>query len=166
MAHFQPPTPIFTLRLSSTGGTLACTVPAPKVYLLHLTSPPDNRLTTTVCQALLLALDIIEHKYPPGVLVTMSGIPKFYSNGLDLDHAMATEGFWEKTLWPLFRRFLTFVHTPSSFPPTRVAGSVHYGSHCGYPRNISKVSYPSANGIITADRSSPSLGHLDIPCPP
>ncbi len=99
--------PLFTLRLPTTGGTLTCTTPSPKIYLLTLTSPPDNRLTTTICQALLLALDILEHAIPPGVVITTSGITKFYSNGLDLEHALTTEGFWEKSLYPLFRRFLT-----------------------------------------------------------
>ena len=101
---------LFTLQLPLTGGSIACTEPVPCIYLLTLTSPPDNRLTTSVCQSLLLALDILEHVQPPGVIVTTSGIQRFYSNGLDLAHAVSTEGFWEKSLFPLFRRFLTYVN--------------------------------------------------------
>ncbi|KAH7153308.1 ClpP/crotonase-like domain-containing protein [Dactylonectria macrodidyma] len=89
------------------GGSLTCTEPAPKVYLLTLTSPPDNRLTTPVLRALLEALDIIEFGYPHGVVATTSGIPKFYSNGLDLEHAVATDGFWA-LLYSVWRRFLTY----------------------------------------------------------
>ena len=102
--------PLFTLHIATTGGRLVCTEPSPRLYLLTLTSPPDNRLTTEVCQTLLLALDVVEQKYPPGVLVTTSGIQKFYSNGLDLEHATSTPGFWESCLWPVFRRFISFVH--------------------------------------------------------
>jgi enoyl-CoA hydratase/carnithine racemase len=87
--------------------TIICTSPCPLVYLLTFTSPPDNRLTTPFCQALILALDILEHSYPPGVVVTTSGIQKFYSNGLELEHAFSTPGFFPDSLFKLFRRFLT-----------------------------------------------------------
>ncbi|KAH6977282.1 ClpP/crotonase-like domain-containing protein [Ilyonectria sp. MPI-CAGE-AT-0026] len=89
------------------GGTLACTEPAPAVYLLTLNSPPDNRLTAPVLRAFLEALDIIEFGYPHGVVATTSGIPKFYSNGLDLEHAVATEGYWP-LLYSVWRRFLSY----------------------------------------------------------
>ncbi|KAI9836180.1 MAG: hypothetical protein M1838_005117 [Thelocarpon superellum] len=102
------PSPLFTLPLPMTDGSLTCTEPVPKVYLLTLISPPDNRTTKAVCEALVLALDIIENRYVPGVVVTTSGIPKFYSNGMDLQHAAATPRFWEECAWPMFRRFLTY----------------------------------------------------------
>lgn len=79
------------------------------MYLLTFTSPPDNRLTTPFLEAFMLALDIIEERFEKGVVVTTSGIPKFYSNGLDLQHAVETPGFWDNTLFPLFRRLLTYV---------------------------------------------------------
>lgn len=79
------------------------------VYVLTFTSPKDNRLTPAFIDALLLSLDIIEHRYPKGVVVTTSGIAKFYSNGLDLEVVTKTEGFLENWLWRLFRRFLTYV---------------------------------------------------------
>ncbi|KAJ5887120.1 hypothetical protein N7504_011167 [Penicillium tannophilum] len=102
---------LFTVPIASTGGSIVCTNPSQdqqNVYLLTFTSPKDNRLTPTFIDALILALDIIEHRYPKGVVITTSGIAKFYSNGLDLELAMSTEGFVEKWLWRLFRRFLTY----------------------------------------------------------
>ncbi|KAI0125484.1 enoyl-CoA hydratase/isomerase [Xylariales sp. AK1849] len=90
------------------GGNIVCTEPSPQVYLLTFTSPPDNRLTPTFCSALLTALDLIESKHPTGAVVTTSSITKFYSNGLDLELAMKTPGFTENSLYPVFRRFLTF----------------------------------------------------------
>ncbi|PYH47979.1 enoyl-CoA hydratase/isomerase family protein [Aspergillus saccharolyticus JOP 1030-1] len=106
-------TPLFTLPISSTGGTFTCTNPSPSaedktIYILTFTSPKDNRLTPTFIDAFLLALDILEHRYPRGVLITTSGIPKFYSNGLDLKLAQSTDGFLDKWLWKLFRRLLTY----------------------------------------------------------
>ncbi|KAJ5091139.1 hypothetical protein NUU61_006009 [Penicillium alfredii] len=104
-------TTLFTIPITSTGGSVVVTNPTAdkqNVYLLTFASPKDNRLTPAFIEALLLALDIIEHRYPKGVVVTTSGIAKFYSNGLDLDVALSTEGFLENHLWRLFRRFLTY----------------------------------------------------------
>jgi Delta3-Delta2-enoyl-CoA isomerase len=90
------------------GGAIVCTLAAPAVYLLTFTSPPDNRLTTPFLRALLTALDVVEFgPYEPGVVVTTSGIAKFYSNGLDLAHAVATAGFWP-LLYSVWRRLLTY----------------------------------------------------------
>ncbi|PYH93917.1 enoyl-CoA hydratase/isomerase family protein [Aspergillus ellipticus CBS 707.79] len=105
--------PLFTIPIPSTSGSITCTNPSPPdnpqpIYLLTFTSPPDNRLTPSFIDAFLLALDIIEHRYPKGVLITTSGIPKFYSNGLDLRLAQSTPNFVENWLWKLFRRFLTY----------------------------------------------------------
>ncbi|KAJ5306960.1 hypothetical protein PENANT_c003G04982 [Penicillium antarcticum] len=104
---------LFTVPISSTGGSIVCTNPSTdkkheNIYVLTFTSPKDNRLTPIFIDALILALDIIEHRYPKGVVVTTSGIAKFYSNGLDLDIVSKTEGFLENWLWRLFRRFLTY----------------------------------------------------------
>ncbi|KAI0398087.1 enoyl-CoA hydratase/isomerase [Xylariaceae sp. FL0594] len=95
-------------RKSHPGGAIVCTEPAPNVYLLTFTSPNDNRLTPEFCRALITALDIIEFGHAPGVVVTTSGITKFYSNGLDLGLAVSTPGFWEDSLYPLYKRFLTY----------------------------------------------------------
>ncbi|UKZ81836.1 hypothetical protein TrVFT333_009612 [Trichoderma virens FT-333] len=82
--------------------------PQPAVYLLTFLSPPDNRLTTAVCKALLTALDLLEFGgHAPGVVITTSGIPKFYSNGLDLQHAVDTPGFWA-LFYSVWNRLLTF----------------------------------------------------------
>lgn len=62
------------------------------------------------CKAVLLALDIVELRYPHGVLITTSGITKFYSNGLDLEHASWTPGFFTDSLYALWRRLLVYVH--------------------------------------------------------
>ena len=90
------------------GGSITCTEPAPRVYVLTISSPPDNRMTPAFCAALIHAMDTIELNHPAGVVVTTSPIPKFYSNGLDFELAVKTPGFWETSLYPLFRRFLTF----------------------------------------------------------
>jgi len=106
---------LFTVPIASTGGSIVCTNPTAEgkekqnVYLLTFISPKDNRLTPSFIDAMILALDIIEHRYPKGVVITTSGITKFYSNGLDLEVATSTEGFLDKWLWQLFRRFLTYV---------------------------------------------------------
>jgi hypothetical protein len=109
---------LFTLPIAKCGahpgGTLTCTEPSPRVYLLTLLSPPDNRLTTPVLKAFLNALDIIEFGYPHGVVATTSGIPKFYSNGLDLEHAVATDGFWP-LLYDVWARFLTYVYDNTEY---------------------------------------------------
>ncbi|KAK3320722.1 ClpP/crotonase-like domain-containing protein [Cercophora scortea] len=100
---------LFTIPIPPTSGSIICTEPSPAVYLLTITSPPDNRLTTTSCSAFLAALDLLEFGgFPTGVVITTSGIPKFYSNGLDLDHALATPTFLPGSLFKLFNRLLTY----------------------------------------------------------
>ncbi|KAJ4411615.1 hypothetical protein N0V82_008984 [Gnomoniopsis sp. IMI 355080] len=92
------------------GGTITITEPSPQVYLISLASPPDNRLTTALCQSLLTALNLIEFSgLPTGVVVTTSALPKFFSNGLDLTHAVKIgDEFWIDSLWTLYRRYLTY----------------------------------------------------------
>ncbi|KAL2374029.1 enoyl-CoA hydratase/isomerase [Blastomyces gilchristii SLH14081] len=98
--------PLFTIQKSE--GVITCTQPQDAVYLLTFNFAPDNRVTEDFCQAMLLSLDIIQFKYPPGVVVTTSAIQKFYSNGLDLQKAFATKGFFENNLFALFKRLLTY----------------------------------------------------------
>ncbi|KAI8966175.1 enoyl-CoA hydratase/isomerase family protein [Daldinia sp. FL1419] len=93
---------------SHPGGNIVCTSPKPQIYVLTWTSPPDNRFTPAFNTALMTALDTIEFGHPPGVVITTSSISKFYSNGLDLKLAVSLPGFWENSLYPLFRRFLTY----------------------------------------------------------
>lgn len=104
-----PIPPLFTLEIEP-NGTFICTQPSPNLYLLTFQSPPDNRMTPAFCKTFLLALDIIDHKFPNGVVVTTSSINKFYSNGLDYDSAVKTKGFFEDCLYPLWRRLLTYVY--------------------------------------------------------
>ncbi|KAH6620663.1 ClpP/crotonase-like domain-containing protein [Chaetomium sp. MPI-SDFR-AT-0129] len=116
------------------GGKIVATEPAPAVYLLTITSPPDNRLTTASCTALLDALDLLEFGgYKPGVVVTTSGIAKFYSNGLDLEHALSTEGFIPGVLYRLFNRFLTYpMPTIALLPGHAFAGGLMLAMHHDY----------------------------------
>ncbi|KAK7746942.1 hypothetical protein SLS53_002130 [Cytospora paraplurivora] len=107
--------PLYTIPVPACdnhpGGTITITEPQPQVYLISISSPPDNRLTTALCHSLLLALDLIEHTpgLSPGCVVTTSSLPKFYSNGLDLAHARASGApFWTGALWPLYRRLLAY----------------------------------------------------------
>ncbi|KAK2616975.1 hypothetical protein QQS21_000064 [Conoideocrella luteorostrata] len=106
------PQPQFTIPIAPceghTGGSIACTQPHPQVYVLTWTSPPENRLTVPFLEALLTALDVIEFgDYKPGVVITTSGLPKFYSNGASLEHALTVDGFWP-LLYKTFARFLSF----------------------------------------------------------
>ncbi|KAI9650771.1 hypothetical protein NHQ30_000801 [Ciborinia camelliae] len=136
------PTPLFTLPipisspLQSQPGTLTCTTPSaahPNLYLLTFSSPPDNRLTTTFCQTFLLALDILELSYPVGAICITSAIPKFFSNGLDLDHATATEGYWETSLYALWKRLLTYpMPTISLLPGHAFAGGLMTAMYTDY----------------------------------
>ncbi|CAF9904801.1 MAG: hypothetical protein GOMPHAMPRED_002952 [Gomphillus americanus] len=98
---------LFSVPIGS-AGSVVCSQPLPKVYFLVFTSPPDNRLTPEFCKAMVTALDIVEYMLPKGVVVTTSGIPKFYSNGLDLESAINTPGFWKDSLYTLWRRLLTY----------------------------------------------------------
>ncbi|KAK4156391.1 ClpP/crotonase-like domain-containing protein [Chaetomidium leptoderma] len=116
------------------GGTIEATEPEPAVYLLTITSKPDNRLTTASCNAMCDALDLIEFGgFAPGVVVTTSGIDKFYSNGLDLEHAVNTEGFLPGVLYKLFHRFLTFpMPTIALLPGHAFAGGLMLAMHHDY----------------------------------
>lgn len=89
-------------------GSFVCTQAAPQVYLLSFSSPPDNRLTPVFNQTFLLALDIIEHRLPKGVVITTSSILKFYSNGLDYENAIKDPTFFPASLFPLWRRLITY----------------------------------------------------------
>lgn len=114
--------PLFTIPIQSSNGSIVCTNPDPQtknIYLLTFSSPKDNRLTPAFIDALLLALDVIEHRFARGVVITTSGIEKFYSNGLDLALALSTDGFFENWLYKLFRRFITYM-SPNKIPRPKV----------------------------------------------
>ncbi|KAL8896357.1 MAG: hypothetical protein Q9207_007745 [Kuettlingeria erythrocarpa] len=104
----MPPIPaLFTLPIEPKG-SIFCTQPSQRVYLLTFDSPPDNRLTPAFCTAFVLALDILDHRFPKGLVVTTSAIPKFYSNGLDYESAVKSKIFFSDVLYPLWRRLLTY----------------------------------------------------------
>lgn len=89
-------------------GKIVCTEPKPQIYLLTFTNAPDNRLVSAFCNALILALDIIETRYPRGVVITTSGVAKFYSNGMDIEHSQFTRAYMPDALYALWRRLLTY----------------------------------------------------------
>ena len=72
----------------------------------------ENRIDTTFCQTMFTILDEIEafceemDGTPAALITTSEG--KFYSNGLDLEHALSTPGFFEDYYLALMERFLTF----------------------------------------------------------
>lgn len=96
---------LFSVPIAS-GGVVECSSPKENVYLLSFQAPPDNRLTSPVLEAFLLALEILEYKYPHGVLITTSSIPKFYSNGFDLQHNMERPGFMERFCLPVLKKLM------------------------------------------------------------
>ncbi|EXJ66048.1 uncharacterized protein A1O5_10662 [Cladophialophora psammophila CBS 110553] len=113
-----PIPPLFVLQIPPTlnagssaqgeQGNFICTQAAPQVYFLSFSSPPDNRLIPAFNQTFLLALDIIEHRLPRGVVITTSSITKFYSNGLDFENAIRDPTFFPNSLYPLWRRLVTY----------------------------------------------------------
>ena len=112
-----PIPPLFVLQIPQSGtspsigdgaGSFICTQPTPQVYLLSFSYPPDNRLTPQFNSTFLLALDILEHRFPRGVVVTTSIINKFYSNGLDYENAIRDPTFMHGSLFPLWRRLITY----------------------------------------------------------
>ncbi|RIA89025.1 ClpP/crotonase-like domain-containing protein [Glomus cerebriforme] len=72
----------------------------------------ENRFTTQFVEALFGALDEIERVREqedgePAALIT-TGEGKFFSNGLDLEHAISTPGFFDDYYLKLLTRILTF----------------------------------------------------------
>ncbi|KAI9875229.1 MAG: hypothetical protein M1830_008724 [Pleopsidium flavum] len=102
-----PIPPLFTVPVPPSG-SITCTQRGPKIYLLTFLSPPDNRLTPAFCSSFLLALDILEYRFPKGIVITTSAIPKFYSNGLNYESATKSKSFFSESLYPLWRRLLTY----------------------------------------------------------
>jgi len=104
----QVPPSTATSPAQSQQGNFICTQAGHQVYLLSFASPPDNRLTPAFNQAFLLALDIIEHRLPRGVVITTSSITKFYSNGLDYESAIRDPTFFPNSLYPVWRRLISY----------------------------------------------------------
>lgn len=118
---------------TSPPGNIICTQPAPSVYLFSFSSPPDNRLTPPFNAAFLLSLDILEHRFPKGVVITTSSIPKFYSNGLDYDNAIKDPTFMSASLFPLWHRLITYpMPTIALFNGHAFAGGLMLGMFHDY----------------------------------
>jgi hypothetical protein len=98
---------LFTVPIGGEAGSFECKTVADKVYLLSFSSPPDNRVLTEFLKAYKIALDIIDYKYPPGVLITTSAIEKFFSNGFNLEHNAENPRFMDDYMLPLCERILT-----------------------------------------------------------
>ncbi|KXJ87240.1 ClpP/crotonase-like domain-containing protein [Microdochium bolleyi] len=157
MAPSPPPTHHFTVPISPIpnhpGGSVICTEPSPQVYLLTFSSPPDNRLTHAFVTAFLTALDLVETRFAPsgGVVVTTSAIPKFYSNGLDLDITRATDRFLERYMYRLLARVMAFpMPTIALVNGHAFAGGIMMAMHHDY-----RVFAPS---IIAAQGSGSGAG--------
>lgn len=98
---------LFTLSIGD-DGSITISEPQEAVYLVTFISPPDNRLRADFCQAFMLALDIIEENFAPGVVVTTSSSPKFFSNGLDLEHSHSNPNFFNESLFAMYARIASF----------------------------------------------------------
>lgn len=81
-----------------------------KYHVITLNNPPDNRLIPEVLEGYVDALTYLktERKHDPKPLVTTSAIPKFFSNGLDLELAIRTEGFFNNSLFSVYKALLRF----------------------------------------------------------
>ncbi|ANB15273.1 hypothetical protein AWJ20_2899 [Sugiyamaella lignohabitans] len=86
------------LRVSTTEG----------YNLVEYTSAPDNRYTPEFIDAYLEALAFIRIHLEPKVLITTSVFPKFFSNGLDFERAIVTEGFMPDRYYRLMRAVMEF----------------------------------------------------------
>lgn len=90
------------------------TRPRPTVWQIALTSPPDNRLVPALISELSDALDAVEMEWRQagggqvdpkkredyagkgaGAVVFTSGLPKFFSNGLDFEGSLKINNFFE-----------------------------------------------------------------------
>ncbi|EWC44521.1 hypothetical protein DRE_06693 [Drechslerella stenobrocha 248] len=108
----EEPKILYTLPIAVTNGTITVSIPRPEthpnVYLLTFISPPDNRLLTSFIETFTLALALLRTNHPAGVLITTSSSPKFYSNGLDLNHVHSQNLWWHNVYWPFMKLLLTF----------------------------------------------------------
>lgn len=132
---------LFTVQIppieSHPGGTVTIATLRPQTYLLTISSPPDNRLTTPTCHALVSALGRLAATQPVGVLLITSSLPKFFSNGLDLDHVLSPsitpEVFFPQALYPLWHALLTYpMPTVAVINGHAFAGGFMTGMMCDY----------------------------------
>jgi enoyl-CoA hydratase/carnithine racemase len=81
------------------------------LFILHMHNR-DNRISPQFCQSVLRALQIIEDIFfqaddPVDMALVTIGDDKFYSNGLDLEYALAYPTFIDTVLF-MFKKLLTF----------------------------------------------------------
>ncbi|KAG1146333.1 hypothetical protein G6F37_011389 [Rhizopus arrhizus] len=81
------------------------------LFILHMHNR-DNRISPQFCQSVLRALQIIEDIFfqaddPVDMALITIGDDKFYSNGLDLEYALAYPTFIDTVLF-MFKKLLTF----------------------------------------------------------
>ncbi|KDN45591.1 ClpP/crotonase [Tilletiaria anomala UBC 951] len=133
MSSFALYFPGATTTTSSLAGALSkpstvrLTVPSPGLFLLTFTGgeTPDNRLTAHFLSAFLEALEYVQAKWEAisdgnvegadvakgAALVTTGQTEagsKFFSNGLDLEAAIADPEFFDKYLNPVYAKLMRF----------------------------------------------------------
>lgn len=77
-------------------------------YLLEYNAPPDNRYTIPFLDAYLDAITYVRGQEEPKPLITTSKVQKFFSNGLDFENAIRTEGFFPNYYFRIMRAIIEF----------------------------------------------------------
>ncbi|CAG8467820.1 3454_t:CDS:2 [Acaulospora colombiana] len=117
----------------------------------------ENRFNTNFINALFSALDDIERireeeDGEPAALVTM-GEGKFFSNGLDLEHALSTPGFFDEYYLKLLTRMLTFpIPTVAALNGHAFAGGCMFALAHDYR-------------VMRSDRGYICMNEVDLPSP-
>ncbi|CAG8492886.1 13658_t:CDS:2 [Acaulospora morrowiae] len=117
----------------------------------------ENRFNTNFVNALLSALDSIEQireteDGQPAALITR-GEGKFFSNGLDLEHALSVPGFFDNYYLKLLVRMLTFpIPTVAALNGHAFAGGCMFALAHDYR-------------VMRSDRGYICMNEVDIPSP-
>ncbi|CAI2167823.1 11173_t:CDS:10 [Funneliformis geosporum] len=117
----------------------------------------ENRFTTKFVEALFGALDEIEkvreeNDSEPAALIT-TGEGKFFSNGLDLEHAISVPGFFDDYYLKLLTRVLTFpIPTVAAINGHAFAGGFMFALAHDYR-------------VMRSDRGFLCMNEVDIPSP-
>ncbi|CAG8620020.1 13271_t:CDS:2 [Ambispora leptoticha] len=116
----------------------------------------ENRFTVTFIEALFAALDEIERirgdSTEPAALVT-TGEGKFYSNGLDLEHALSTPNFFENYYLKFLIRLLTF-----PIPTVAAINGHAFAGGC-------MMALAHDYRVMRKDRGYICMNEVDIPSP-
>ncbi|RHZ71426.1 hypothetical protein Glove_258g38 [Diversispora epigaea] len=117
----------------------------------------ENRFTTTFVNALFLALDNIEQireaeDGEPAALITI-GEGKFFSNGLDLEHALSTPGFFDDYYLKLLVRILTF-----PIPTVAALNGHSFAGGC-------MLALAHDYRVMRSDKGYICMNEVDIPSP-